>query len=83
MTDLLTQLTGAAKVVFLGAGKLRYGESAVEELAQLKNATLARYPHADNTDAPRSSWPTSSSSSSTASTSPGVRGGLGTTCGAR
>jgi hypothetical protein len=51
MTGLLLEVTGASKVVFLGGGKKRYGESAVEELAALKNAKPARYPHADNTDA--------------------------------
>jgi hypothetical protein len=51
MTVLLTEVTGASTVVFLGGGKKRFGESAVEELALLKNAKPARYPHADNTDA--------------------------------
>ena len=51
MTVLLIEVTGAAKVVFLGGGKKRYGEPAVDELAALKNAKPARYPHADNTDA--------------------------------
>jgi hypothetical protein len=50
MTELLTQVTGASKVVFLGGGKKRYGESEVDKLAALKNAKPARYPHADNTD---------------------------------
>jgi hypothetical protein len=48
---LLTELTGAARVLVLGTGKKRYGESAVDRLAPLKNAKPARYPHADNTDA--------------------------------
>ena len=48
---MLTELTGAARVIMLGGGKKRYGESAVDQLAPLKNAKPARYPHADNTDA--------------------------------
>ena len=48
---MITELVGAARVVMLGGGKKRYGESAVDELAPLKNAKPARYPHADNTDA--------------------------------
>jgi hypothetical protein len=48
--DLLTSLTGAAKVVVLGGGKKRYGERATDKLAPLANAKPARYPHADNTD---------------------------------
>ena len=48
---MLTELTGAARVIMLGGGKKRYGESAVDELAPLKNAKPARYPHADNTNA--------------------------------
>jgi hypothetical protein len=48
---MLTELTGAARVLMLGGGKKRYGESAVDRLAPLKNAKPARYPHADNTDA--------------------------------
>ena len=48
---MLTELTGAARVIMLGGGKKRYGESAVDQLAALKNAKPARYPHADNTDA--------------------------------
>jgi hypothetical protein len=51
MSELLTQLTGARTVVLLGPGKKRFGESATEKLAPLKNAKPARYPHADNTDA--------------------------------
>ncbi len=51
MTDLLAEVTGAAKVVLLGGGKKRYGETATEELSPLLNAKPARYPHADNTDA--------------------------------
>jgi hypothetical protein len=47
----LTGLTGAARVLMLGGGKKRYGESAVDRLAPLSNAKPARYPHADNTDA--------------------------------
>jgi hypothetical protein len=48
---MLTELVGAARVIMLGGGKKRYGESAVDQLAALKNAKPARYPHADNTDA--------------------------------
>jgi hypothetical protein len=48
---MLTELVGAARVIMLGSGKKRYGESAVDQLAALKNAKPARYPHADNTDA--------------------------------
>jgi hypothetical protein len=48
---MLTDLTGATRVIMLGGGKKRYGESAVDQLAPLKNAKPARYPHADNTDA--------------------------------
>jgi hypothetical protein len=48
---MLTELLGAARVIMLGGGKKRYGESAVDKLAPLKNAKPARYPHADNTDA--------------------------------
>ena len=43
-------VAGHARVL-LGGGKKRFGESAVDELAALKNAKPARYPHADNTDA--------------------------------
>ena len=48
---MLTDLVGAARVLMLGGGKKRYGESAIDQLAPLKNAKPARYPHADNTDA--------------------------------
>ena len=51
MTELLAQVTGASRVIFLGGAKQRYGESATEQLARLSNAKPARYPHADNTDA--------------------------------
>ncbi len=51
MTELLAMVTGAAKIILLGGGKKRYGESATEELSPLLNAKPARYPHADNTDA--------------------------------
>jgi hypothetical protein len=51
MGDLLRQTTGASKVVMLGGGKKRFGESAEDKLAPLFNAKPARYPHADNTDA--------------------------------
>jgi hypothetical protein len=48
---MLEELVGAARVLMLGGGKKRYGESEVDQLAALKNAKPARYPHADNTDA--------------------------------
>lgn len=51
MADLLASVTGAARVVMLGPGKKRYGERATTELARLKNARPARYPHGDTTDA--------------------------------
>jgi hypothetical protein len=51
MSDLLRQVTGATKVLMLGGGKKRFGESAEDKLASLFNAKPARYPHADNTDA--------------------------------
>jgi hypothetical protein len=50
MTDLLREVTGAAKTLMLGGGKKRFGEGALEKLAPLSNAKPARYPHADNTD---------------------------------
>ena len=50
MAALLQQVTGAARVVMLAGGKKRYGEAATDELAPLRNARPARYPHADNTD---------------------------------
>lgn len=50
MTDLLTQVTGASRVLMLGGGKKRYGEREADKLAALVNAKPARYPHADNTD---------------------------------
>ncbi len=51
MTSLLAEVTGATRVVMLGGGKKRYGESAADKLAPLKNAKPARYPHGDVTDA--------------------------------
>ena len=51
MTNLLGEVTGATRVIMLGGGKKRYGESAVDKLAPLKNAKPARYPHGDVTDA--------------------------------
>jgi hypothetical protein len=51
MTELLAQVTGAQRVLLLGGGKKRYGETATRELSPLLNAKPARYPHADNTDA--------------------------------
>jgi hypothetical protein len=50
VTDLVARVTGASRVVMLGGGKKRYGESATDKLAPLLNAKPARYPHADNTD---------------------------------
>jgi hypothetical protein len=50
ITQLVTEVTGAAKVVMLGGGKKRYGESADEKLSRLKNGKPARYPHGDVTD---------------------------------
>jgi len=50
MEALLQQLTGATRVIMLGSGKKRYGESATDKLSSLSNAKPARYPHADNTD---------------------------------
>ena len=47
----LMELTGATKVMLMGGGKKRYGESATDRLARLSNAKPARYAHADNTDA--------------------------------
>jgi hypothetical protein len=46
----LEGLLGAQRVRLLGGGKKRYGESATDRLAELRNAKPARYPHADNTD---------------------------------
>jgi hypothetical protein len=53
VTAAVDEVSGvqATKVVLLGPGKKRFGESATEKLASLKNAKPARYPHADNTDA--------------------------------
>jgi hypothetical protein len=51
VTELVAAVTGAAHVVMLSGAKQRYGESATDKLAPLKNAMPARYPHADNTDA--------------------------------
>jgi hypothetical protein len=51
MTRLLEEVTHATRVIMLGGGKKRYGESAVDKLAPLKNAKPARYPHGDVTDA--------------------------------
>jgi hypothetical protein len=50
MAALLREVTGASFAMMLGDGKRRYGESAVDQLAQLINARPARYAHADNTD---------------------------------
>jgi hypothetical protein len=50
MSGLLAEVTGADRIVMLGGGKKRYGESATDKLAPLKNAKPARYPHGDVTD---------------------------------
>jgi hypothetical protein len=50
MSGLLAEVAGADRVVMLGGGKKRYGESATGKLASLKNARPARYPHGDVTD---------------------------------
>jgi hypothetical protein len=50
ISELLIGVTGAKQVVMLGGGKKRYGESATDKLASLKNAKPARYPHGDVTD---------------------------------
>jgi hypothetical protein len=49
MSTLIIGLTGADKVVMLGAKK-RYGESETDKLAPLRNAKPARYAHGDVTD---------------------------------
>ena len=50
MSGLMAEVAGADRVVMLGGGKKRYGESAIDKLAPLKNAKPARYPHGDVTD---------------------------------
>jgi hypothetical protein len=50
MTAVLAELTGADRVLALGGGKKRYGESETEKLAPLRNAKPARYAHGDVTD---------------------------------
>lgn len=50
MAALVAELTGADRVVMLGGGKKRYGESATDKLAPLTNARPARYAHGDVTD---------------------------------
>lgn len=50
MTELLKDLTGASVVIMQGGGKKRYGPSATDKLAGLKNALPALYPHGDTTD---------------------------------
>jgi hypothetical protein len=50
MSELLAEVTAADRIVMLGGGKKRYGESATDMLARLKNAKPARYPHGDVTD---------------------------------
>lgn len=50
MEAFVAELTGADRVVMLGPGKKRYGESATDRLAGLANAKPARYVHGDVTD---------------------------------
>lgn len=50
MTDLVKRVTGAPIVVMQGGGKKRYGQSAKDKLAGLKNALPALYPHGDTTE---------------------------------
>jgi hypothetical protein len=50
MSALLEEMTGADRVLMLGGGKKRYGESATAKLVALKNAKPARYAHGDVTD---------------------------------
>lgn len=50
MSALLQRVTGAHRVLMLGGGKKRYGESATAKLAPLRNAKPARYVHGDVTD---------------------------------
>ena len=50
MEAFVGRLTGADRVLMLGPGKKRYGESAVDRLAGLANARPARYVHGDVTD---------------------------------
>jgi hypothetical protein len=55
ITDLLVEVTGAARAIVPGSAKKRYGESETEKLAKLREAraghvTPARYPHRDVTD---------------------------------
>lgn len=50
MEAFVAELTGADRVLMLGGGKKRYGESATDRLAGLTNARPARYVHGDVTD---------------------------------
>jgi hypothetical protein len=50
MEAFVAELTGADRVLMLGGGKKRYGEGAVDRLADLANAKPARYVHGDVTD---------------------------------
>lgn len=50
MADFVAGLTGADRVLMLGGGKKRYGESATDRLEGLANARPARYVHGDVTD---------------------------------
>ncbi|MET0371394.1 MAG: CmcJ/NvfI family oxidoreductase [Sphingobium sp.] len=48
--ELMLQVTGADEIIVRPGIKKRLGESAVAQLAALKNAKPARYVHADNSD---------------------------------
>jgi hypothetical protein len=55
ITDLLLEVTGAARVIVPVGAKKRYGERETDKLARLREAraghiTPARYPHRDVTD---------------------------------
>jgi hypothetical protein len=50
METFVGGLVGADRVLMLGPGKKRYGESAVDRLEGLANARPARYVHGDVTD---------------------------------
>ena len=50
IAKLLRETVGASRIIMLGGGKKRFGESATDKLANLRNAKPARYPHTDNTD---------------------------------
>ena len=50
MTALVKAATGASLAVMQGGGKKRYGKTATDKLAGLKNGLPALYPHGDTTD---------------------------------